>query len=267
MRHVAILPSDRALRKGMTLIELMIVLGLAAALFGLAAYGLGMIGRADVRGESLRLSSILRFVYNESVTQNRTLQLVIDLDQNTLRVDDLNISGALSADQLAGKSLLEARAEEEANDPFARFRDNDDDELGGAAVAASASRGALRSNRGRRLDEEDTQFVSLQRTSHTGPLLDEEQRTLKDGVYVLGVMTSHHEELQTEGIATINFFPNGFVERAIIYLGDEEARDAGLDSEEGVVFTIMVNPLTGQSTVKPGMVPVQEKFFEPEEDD
>ena len=75
-------------------------------------------------------------------------------------------------------------------------------------------------------------------------------------------MTSHHEALQVEGIATINFFPSGFVERAIIYLGDDTARE---NEDQGTAYTLMINSLTGQSTVRPGRVPIEDRFFDLED--
>jgi len=230
------------LRAGITLMELLLVIVLVAGLAAVSAYGLGIIGQADTRGEALRLSSIIRYVYNEAVTQNRTLQLVIDLDDGSLRVDELNVNGGISDDELRGTSLAMERGEEE--DTFEKFREND----------------------GSPLDEEDEEFVALQRSEHDGPMIDEEDRQLKEGVFFLGVMTSHHEQLQTEGVATINFFPSGFVERTIIYVGNEEAKSSE-DLEEGGAYTLLVNPLTGQSTIKPGRVPIEEKFFEEEEAD
>jgi len=218
----------------MTLIEIMVVISLIAALVALTAFGMGFIGRADVQGDALRLSGIIRYVYNAAATQNRTLQLVVDLDAGTLTVEELNVSGGLSLADLKGETLVTA---------------NDD---------------ADEEERAERLDEEDRGFGTVQRAGFSGPLLDEDDRRLTDGVFIIGVMTSHHEEMQTEGIATINFFPSGFVERSIIYVGDALAKES---DDEGVVYSLLVQPLTGQTSIKPGRVPIRDSFFEAEEAD
>ena len=114
------------------------------------------------------------------------------------------------------------------------------------------------------MDAEDSKFGTVVRTPVDEMFISGEDAALGDGVYFVGLMTSHHDELQTEGVGTINFFSNGFVERSVIYVGDENARD-GLD--EGVVYTIMINPLTGQSSVQPGKTEISSSFFETEEDD
>src|SRR5690606_6117175 len=92
-------------RAGMTLMEVMIVIALMAALMVVSAYGLGFIGAADVQGESLRFSGVIRYVYNEAATQNRTFQLVIDLDEGTFYADELDVAGALSKEELSGANL------------------------------------------------------------------------------------------------------------------------------------------------------------------
>ena len=223
-------------RLGMTLMEIMIVIALMAALMMITAYSLGFIGRADVQGEALRLSGVIRFIYNEAATENRTLQLIIDLDKDTFTVDELDVTGGLTREQISGATLTTSM---------------DDDKKAEERRLAN------------RMDEEDEQFVSLQRSKQSGPLLDEEDSMLKSGVHFLGVMTSHHEELQTEGIATINFFPSGFVERAILYVGDDGAKTDGA----GAGYTLMLNSLTGQTTILPGKVDIEDRFFEAEEDD
>jgi len=61
-------------------------------------------------------------------------------------------------------------------------------------------------------------------------------RKLPDGVSFIDVVTSHDVEKRTEGDDIfIEFYPNGFAEKAVIHLGDEYGRQ----------YTLMVKPLTG----------------------
>jgi len=220
--------------KGFTLIEIMIVVAIMVAVTTASLYGMGIIGRADVKGEAIRFSSDIRYVFNMAASSNKTLQMKIDFDSNQFTVEELSLTGALSEKELMGKS-----------------EDN---------------------KRRSKIDEEDETFGKVQRTKLDDDIITEEESSLKDGVYFLGLLTSHHDALQTEDIGTINFFANGFVERSVIYLGDEiaaeAARDNNLDSVEGsVIYTITVSPLTGIATVSPGYVEHASSFFEEEEDD
>jgi prepilin-type N-terminal cleavage/methylation domain-containing protein len=229
---------------GFTLIEIMIVVALMALILGVGIFGLGIIGRADVNGEALRFSSAVRYTFNMAATSNKTLQLKIDFENRRFSVDELELSGGLSDDVLRGTTLS-----------------NKDDE-----------NHWRNEERAMKLDGEDTRFGALKRTQVDEMFLSGDDANLKEGVYFIGLMTSHHDEVQTDGIGTINFFANGFVERSVIFLGDEKAyhqlgEDVPSDSEDaGIIYTISISPLTGNSSVRPGRIEVSSTFFEEEED-
>ncbi len=229
---------SQTLKKGMTLIEIMIVIVLIAGMMTVAAYGLGIVGQSDVGGEALRLSAAIRYTFTSAATTNTTLQMKLDFDAQTFLVEKLDVRGGLSEEALRGTTYKS----ESSGDAERKYNNS----------------------RASRLDEEDSKFGSVTRTPVDDMFISGEDAKLGSGVYFIGLMTSHHDEIQTDGVGTINFFANGFVERSVIYLGDEAARD-GL--EEGVVYTIAVNPLTGQSSAEPGRVEISSSFFEEEEDD
>lgn len=229
---------SQTLKKGMTLIEIMIVIVLVAGMMTVAAYGLGIVGQSDVSGEALRLSAAIRYTFTSAATSNTTLQMKLDFDAQTFLVEKLDVHGGLSEDALKGTTYKSERS----GDADRKYNNS----------------------RVSRLDEEDSKFGSVTRTPVDDMFISGEDAKLGSGVYFIGLMTSHHDEIQTDGVGTINFFSNGFVERSVIYLGDEAARD-GL--EEGVVYTIAVNPLTGQSSAEPGRAEISSSFFEEEEDD
>ena len=219
----------------MTLIEIMIVLVLIAGMMTLAMIGLGIIGQSDVQGSALKFSSIIRYTFNLAATTNQTLQLKMDFDTGTFTIEKLDVFGGLSDEALRGETLMSSQ---------------------NGSNAKSKSRAS-------RIDEEDSSFGNLVREPVDDLLLSEDNSHLDPEVYFIGLMTSHHDEMQTEGVGTINFFANGFVEKSIIYLGDEAARG----NEEGAIYySIVVNPLTGQSSVLPGKMEISSTFFEAEED-
>ena len=230
-------PSKRyhGMRMGMTLIEILIVVVLIASMMTLAMIGLGIIGRSDVQGSALKFSSMLRYTFNLAATSNQTLQLKIDFESSSFTIERLDVFGGLSDEALRGDTLKSVQSGSSSN----------------------------RKSRAQRLDEEDSRFGSLSRTPVDDILLSEDNSKLDDEVYFVGLMTSHHDEMQTDGIGTINFFANGFVEKSIIYLGDEAARDG---QDDGIFYSIIVNPLTGQSSVIPGKQEISSTFFEAEED-
>ncbi len=55
------------------------------------------------------------------------------------------------------------------------------------------------------------------------------------GMRIIGVMTTHQDEIQRRGKAYVHIFPNGFMEKAYIYLADDDD-----------VYTIETFPLLGK---------------------
>lgn len=219
----------------MTLMEIMIVMVIMATIMAMGAYGLGFIGAADVRGDALKLSSAIRYTFNMAATSNATLQMQLNFDEQTFMVEHLDVNGGLSTEELSGATMK-------------------------AATSGSMYKKADRVDR---LDEEDSKFGKVTRTPVDEMFISGDDAKLSEGVYFIGLMTSHHDEIQTEGIGTINFFANGFVERSVIIVGDELAKDG---SEGATYYSISLNPLTGQSSVTPGYMEISSTFFEEEED-
>jgi general secretion pathway protein H len=62
-------------------------------------------------------------------------------------------------------------------------------------------------------------------------------RTLPDAVQ-LAVWTRHQREAQREGLAYLYFFPQGFTEKAQLYVRQGDS-----------TWTLVVAPLTGKTTV------------------
>ena len=54
----------------------------------------------------------------------------------------------------------------------------------------------------------------------------------------MGAITTHHSDVQEDGLVEINFFPAGYVEHSFIYLGEEEE-----------VYTIESVPLMGTAEI------------------
>lgn len=225
--------------------EIMIVLVIMATIMALGAYGFGFLGAADVRGDALKLSSSIRYIFNMAATSNATLQMQFDFDEQSFIIEQLDVNGGLSNEELSGTTMK-------------------------AKQSGSMNK---RPDRVDRLDDEDSKFGKVTRTTveklsawdNYSDNEDESNPTYKlsDGVFFIGLMTSHHDEIQTEGIGTINFFANGFVERSVIILGDELAKEG---SDGATYYSISLNPLTGQSSVTPGYMEISSTFFEEEED-
>ena len=65
-------------------------------------------------------------------------------------------------------------------------------------------------------------------------------RELPPGIVVTGVITSHHRSAQNEGKAAIHFFPGGYAERAMVWLGEKPNPEE--DAEPEVTLALEGQP-------------------------
>ena len=79
---------------------------------------------------------------------------------------------------------------------------------------------------------------------------------MRHNVEILRVLTTHDRAPVEGGTATVAYFPNGFVERSLIWIGHED----------GIVLTLSIDPMTGRVFIYPEDLEVPEDFFEVDED-
>lgn len=189
-------------RRGLTIIELMVVIGIIVVLMAVGAVGLASIRGADVSATTNVLSGAMRYVYTLAVHHNRTYRLVIDMDNR----------------------LFYTEASEDSDDPCARYIPEDgsaDPDNPDGAAAPGSIRGRLGG------DDDDDEAAA-----RTGRFVEDESVLLSEpfeaGTNVTAVLTEHHTEPQRSGRAAIYFYPTGRAERAMVWVGEEEDEDGGV---------------------------------------
>lgn len=202
--------------RGMTLIEIMIVLTIVASVMGLTAFSMSGLTASKVRSEALHVAGAIRYVYGRSAINGVRYQLTFAVGGNTLSA------------QCSEKNIPVASAETTKQRAKAEKQDGEANPFG---VAGGGGMAAC-----------DDKVIR--------------DFTLKDGVTIARVITSHDEAPVESGNATIGFFPNGFVERSMIWV----------KGADGGYFTLIVDPMSGRVRVKPGDLAVPDDFFEVEED-
>ncbi len=201
----------------MTLIEMMVVLAIIALIAAATAVTTSGMSNNSVRAAALHTTGAMRLTYGRAAINGIRYQFVIDLDENSYWVE--------CSDE---NVLIDPEAED--GEPA---RDEDDDEADPFGLGVQAP--------------------SLADCSE--PLL--ERHTLRRGTRFARVLTTHHSEPIEEGQATIAFFPNGFVERSLIWIADDKGE---------AWVTLVVDPMTGRIRTHAGELEVPEDFFSVEED-
>lgn len=212
---------------GFSLIEITVVVAILAGLAGTVVLSIGGLRRAEVRKSAARLAGAMRFAFDRALTTSRTYRLVLDLNQQKYWAETTDDRFLLPYDkQRALEEEEEERRDREGApdddegmvpaDPFARFGIPGDP--------------AVRLPRARFKEFRSTQLgrVELGRAR------------------IHGVWTAGEVEPLAEGEARLYYFPQGFCERAILHIGEEDA----------IEYSLLQHPLTGRVKIEPGEVEI-----------
>ncbi len=214
--------------RGLTLLEILIVIGILVLILGLGVAGFDRIGGVRLRNETNRVAAAVRFTFNRAVSLGLYMRMVIDLDGESYTVEASETPTFLRERKPGDDDAQDDPDAPAADSKSSRGRGGDD----AAASAAKAS------ERRARFVKDDV--IGTQK--------------LEGGAAFDGVTVAGQSDPTTSGKAYIHFFPNGWAEPAVIHTTDGE----------GTYFTLQVNPLTGKVTNKPGKIDPPREFGEPE---
>ncbi|MGO9831114.1 MAG: Tfp pilus assembly protein FimT/FimU [Myxococcaceae bacterium] len=219
MRHVR--PSA-----GFTLIEVMVVIAIAATLLGAAVVGIGAITGARARATLGELGGTMRAMYDRAALTGHTCRIVFDLPPGDTTGFTYRAECATRAVTTAGDRDKTLREDTLARDEAAK----------------RGNRGSFNARSGSSLldvlsREKDRVEAAAKFSVFTSP--EVEPRRVS-GVK-LSVWTPHQRQPARSGLAYVYFFPQGSAERA------------QLTARQGnSVWTLTVSPLTGNTTVVDG---------------
>ncbi len=245
-------PRRHARSRGMTIIELMIVLAIFSLMVAMIAVGFGTTRSAEVVRSVNQLGNVIRYGYDRARVNGTYHRLLIDLDKGTFTLQEGSDRMYLPATDRDGK-IIEfdpAKAEEQAD------RDRRAEEAYNRSIQSQVlGEGGDGGGSGGEVGGYDPYRAQEKRVPRRKPPLfesfEEENAVsglvkpvkLPDGVKVTYVRTADDVKAITEGEANLFFFPRGTTQACHILLEDEES-----DAE----WTIKVAPLTGRVTIEDG---------------
>lgn len=218
--------------RGLTLIELTVAMGVVVVLFASVVWGVGALTGAKAKESSAELANIIRSLYDSAALSGRTCRLVFQLpekgDEETpvtyhAECAKSGVTAAAKRDEelRAANTAQKEKAKDQKDPKDTRFRRLDSDE--------APSLQELMAREKERVDE--TAKFSNFNTE------DVPDRTLPSNVRV-EVWTQKQRDPVKSGAAYLYFFPQGFTERAQIYVRQGKN-----------TWTIAVQPLTGKTVV------------------
>ena len=238
------LPATSRRARGLTLIEIMIVIGVLALMAGMVVIGFGAGRNAEVSRATNQTANLVRYGYDKARVTGDYYRLLINLDENTLTLQAGDDKMYLPATDRDGKIVevdqdeLEEREERDkrAEDSYNRsvqsevYAEGSEDSID--PYAATARKVPRR---------RPPLFDSFEDENALSDL--KEPIKLPEGIKISYVRTADDVEAIREGEASLFFFPRGRTQEAHIQIEDEEVEAR---------YTIKVQPLTGRVTIVDG---------------
>jgi general secretion pathway protein H len=220
-----VIPPARRYQRGLTLLEIMIVMLIVGLMMGVMIFGTGQLTASRLKRATAMVAGAVRVAFTRATATSMSQRLVIDLDAQTLWLEESAAPMLVQAKDTAG--------------------------TGGAAAVTQAEKDAFKEN-----DRILKGPVPPRPTFHAVETLGFSNdtgvrgpRPLGRGLKFRSVQTLHDDEPHTAGRAYIYFWPGGQTERAVIQLAPA-SRDA-IDSD---TLTLIVAPLTGKVVIKNGPI-------------
>ncbi|MEM7160341.1 MAG: hypothetical protein AAF799_46315 [Myxococcota bacterium] len=229
--------------RGLTIIEIMIVIGVLALMVGMVIVGFGAGRNAEVSRATNQVANMIRYGFDKARVTGDYYRLLIDLEKNTVSLQQGDDRMYLPATDRDGKILEIDQSTIE--DQAARDKRAED------AYNQSIQSEVYAGDGG---DDEGFDPYAVQRKAvprRRPPLFesfDDENSLsalkkpieLPEGVKIIYVRTADDLEPITEGEASLFFFPRGRTQQAYIQIEDKEIEAR---------YTIKVQPLTGRVTI------------------
>ncbi len=217
----------RRRRDGFTLIELTIALAIAGVMFAAVALSLGALTGTKAKAAAGELGGVIRSLYDTAALSGKTCRLVFQLS------GPKGVEGGSRywAECASGNLTTSKNRDEELKDANRRESNKgrgEEEHRWSSSGGDSTLQSLLEVEQSR--VESSAKFAQF-----TSPQI--EPRELPASVK-LSVWTRHQREATDSGTAYLYFFPQGFTEKAQIYVrqGDN-------------VWTLSVAPLTGKTSV------------------
>lgn len=240
-RRVAYGGFRRRVQAGITVLELIVVLGIAAMLIGVFYVSVRYFSDADLREDTVEVAAVLRAAYNMSTTKRKHHRVVFDLDAQTYRIE------VCDADMKLHFGERERLLEERDIEALQRLSDDGPEsvlpeDLAKIITPEQAAKTAAALT-GTKVDQATCSEPELPTGDADGRGAKRAIRTDRD-IKIRRIAVQHLEEDQSSGIVHINFFPLGRAEKAVIEISDDS----------GNAYSLLVHGLTGRVEFEEGRV-------------
>ena len=249
-------------QRGITLIEILIVLAVMGLMVSMLVVGFGAGRSAEISRATTQVANTVRYGFDKARVNGQYYRMELDLDSGTFSLQAADEAMYLPATNRDGKirEIDERDLEEQAQRDL-RAEQSFNRSVQSAAYRSGGTGGAAAGGEGGDTDGElDVYKPQPRKVPRAKPPLfssfeDENSLSelakpfkLPEGVKIVYVRTADDLEPITKGKASIYFFPRGRTQKAHIQIASEDGQHE---------YTIKVEPMTGRVTVVDGLEDLQ----------
>lgn len=218
---------NRSSRRGLTLVEILVVMSIVAIVTTVAVGGTMQLPSERLRRSGTMIMSAIKVAYTRATATSRDLRLVMDFDRSKIWLEESDIPMLVRTKDATG--------------------------TGGADPVTQAETAALAE--GEKIIKGPPvprpRFHSIVAFGFGDVESGKDGKPLQRGIRFRAVQSAHDDAPRTSGRAYLYFWPGGRTERSSIQLRIGESEDAQR------TMTLLVSPLTGKVTTKPGPVDLE----------
>ncbi len=249
-RYLPVPRPGRPRSRGMTIIEILVVLAVFSLMVAMVVVGFGTTRSAEVTSSVNNLANMIRYGYDRARVNGTYHRLLIDLDKATFTLQEGSDRMYLPATDRDGKIVefdpgkAEEQAERDKRAADAYNRSIQSEVLGEGEGGSGGEVQAYDPYRPREKivpRRKPPLFEGFEEENAISGLV--KPIKLPEGVKVTYVRTADDVKPITEGEAALFFFPRGMTQECHILLEDDEGDNR---------WTIKVSPLTGRVTIEEG---------------
>lgn len=223
-------------RGGFTLLEIVVALAVVGLVLGVVISQMDTMLDWDMKKASGKLASTIRYLYNKSASEGLYIRLVLDIEENTYWVEATTDQFTLSSGENEKKKKDDKKSQDKKSE------NNKSKEEQAAAEKKQAEGSAAQSGKNSSLLPGEVEPLKPHE-----PVFNQvddfllKPTKLPDTVFFKDVYVEHEKGAVAGGKVAIHFFPNGYVEHAVINLRDEGDKTN---------YSLETNPVSGRVSVE-----------------